>query len=253
MIYNITSIITKRQVDKFSSTIFKSYEEGGKMKKIFCFLLAAVFCFTANSFAGDKWDNLMVESARVFEEMTQMPDEGIPESLLKDAYAVAIFPSTLSGGFIFGGKYGQGVILTKNKANGSWSAPAVFNLAGMSWGLQIGGQATDVILLIMSERGLDGLLRSKFKLGGDASVSAGPVGREAAAATDLQLKGGILSYSRSRGAFIGVKLEGAVISPNSEANSILYKGEVSSRNILVENKVKPTESASRLMGDLKKY
>ena len=212
-----------------------------------------VFCCTDISFSDNKWDNLLIESGRVFEEMTDMPDEGIPQSLLKDAYAVAIFPSTVSGGFIFGGKYGQGAIVAKNKSTGSWSAPCVFNLAGVSWGLQIGGQATDVILLIMSERGLDGLLQSKLKLGGDAAISAGPVGRDAGAATDLQLKGGILSYSRSRGAFIGAKLEGAVISPNGEANSYLYDGQVSAKNILIEEKVAPTESASRLMRDLSKY
>jgi len=224
-------------------------KKGFTVFSVFAFIL----CLTIPCFAQDKWDNLLVESARVFEEMTKMHEQGIPESLLKDAYAIAIFPSTVSGGFVFGGKYGQGAIVAKDKGKGTWSNPAVFNLAGISWGLQIGGQATDIILLIMSERGLDGLLQSKLKLGGDAAVSAGPVGRDAAAATDLQLKGGILSYSRSRGAFIGVKLEGAVISQNSEANSDLYGSGMTARDILINNKGTAPESAGRLLSDLAKY
>ena len=224
------------------------------MKKALSLLVLAVFAFgtVVPCSAETKWDRLLVESGRVFEEMTEMPDEGIPKDLLEDCYAIAIFPSTVGGGFVFGGKYGQGVILAKKKGGG-WSAPAVFNLAGVSWGLQIGGQATDLILLVMGERALDGLLQSKFKLGGDASVAAGPVGRDASAATDLQLKGGILSYSRSRGLFAGVKLDGSTIFTNDEGNSSLYDGETSARNILIEGKVQPTDSASRLMKDLSAY
>ncbi|MBF0494484.1 MAG: lipid-binding SYLF domain-containing protein [Candidatus Omnitrophica bacterium] len=219
------------------------------------FLSSAVFLFFTSSLAfseADKWDNLLVESAKVFEEMTQMPEDGIPVSLLKDSYAVAIFPSTLSGGFIFGGQYGQGVVVVKGKDK-KWGTPAVFTITGVSWGMQIGGQATDIILLIMNERGLDGLLQSKFKLGGDASVSAGPVGRDASAATDLTLKSGLLSYSRSRGAFIGLKLEGAVMAVSGDANSELYGKDLTSRSILLDGAVKPTKSAARLLKDLQKF
>lgn len=224
------------------------------MKKLVVFfLLSAFLLFTSGaSFADNKWDNLLVESARVFEEMTQMPEDGIPESLLKNAYAVAIFPSVVGGGFIFGGKWGQGVIVAREDGK-NWGAPAVFDIGGASFGWQIGGQATDVILLIMSERGLDGFLKSSVKLGGDASVAAGPIGREAAASTDLQLKGAIFSYSRSRGAFIGLKLEGSVIGFNKSANSSIYGDSYSAKDILLRNKVEPTEAASRLLGDLSKY
>jgi lipid-binding SYLF domain-containing protein len=145
------------------------------------------------------------------------------------------------------------VILAKDKKTNKWSAPAVFNLGGASFGLQIGGQATDIILLVMSERGLDGLLQSKLTLGADAAVSAGPVGRDAQASTDLQLKGGIFSYSRSRGAFIGVKLEGAVISYNSEANQALYDKAVSAQDLLISKSLESPKSAERLLQNLTKY
>ncbi|MBL7156905.1 MAG: lipid-binding SYLF domain-containing protein [Candidatus Omnitrophica bacterium] len=225
------------------------------MKKLFS-VVTLILCFlviSTPSFAEDKWDNLLVECAKVFEEMTMMPEEGIPESLLKDSYAVAIFPSVVGGGFIVGGKYGQGIIVRKDKKANTWSAPCVFNLGGASFGWQIGGQATDTILLVMSERGLDGLLKSKLKLGGDASVAAGPLGREAEAGTDLQLKGAILSYSRSRGAFIGLKLEGSVITVNNEANTSLYGGNYTPTEILLYSKVESPVSAKRLMDDLAKY
>jgi len=225
------------------------------MKKIISITLLAAFTVFAAvpAYSLDKWDNLLIESAKVFEEMTKMPEEGIPESLLKKCYAIVIIPSAVGGGFIIGGNYGQGVIVAKNKKTNSWSAPSVCTLAGGSFGLQIGGQATDIILLVMNERGLDGLLQSKFKLGGDASIAAGPWGRDAQAAADLQLKGAILSYSRSRGLFIGLKLAGSVLSTNNNANAEIYGKKVSSKDILINKEVRPTESASRLMKDLGKF
>ncbi|MBF0253325.1 MAG: lipid-binding SYLF domain-containing protein [Candidatus Omnitrophica bacterium] len=221
------------------------------MKKI-SLLLLIFFAVSSVNLYADKWDDLLIESARVFEEMAAIPEEGIPAAFVKKSYAMAIFPSTIGGGFVFGGKYGQGVILAKND-KGTWSAPCVFNLAGVSWGMQIGGQATDIVLVIMNERGLNGLLNSKLKLGADASIAAGPVGRDAEAATDLTLKSEILSYSRSRGAFIGVKLEGSVISANETANSDLYGAGLTAKDILIDGKVSPTVSAERLIKDLNEY
>ncbi len=223
------------------------------MRKVLTVLLALSFIFTASTAFADKWDDLLVESARVFEEMTEMPEEGIPASAIKNAYAIAIFPSVIGGGFVFGGKYGQGIVIAKDAKDGNWGAPAVFNIAGASFGWQIGGQATDTILIIRNERGLDGLLSSKFKLGGDASVAAGPWGREAQAATNLQLKGMIWSYSRSRGAFIGLKLAGSVITANDGGNEDLYGDSYTPKEILLDGKVQPTDSADRLLKDLKKY
>lgn len=225
------------------------------MKKFIscCLVVMCIVSLSTMAFAQDKWGNMIVECAKVFEEMTQMPEKGIPSNLVKDCYAIAIFPNTIEAGFVFGGQYAQGVIISKDKKSGNWGAPAVFNLKGGSFGWQIGGQAADNILLIMSERGLDGLMKSKFKLGADASISAGPLGRDAAAATDAQLKGGILSYSRSRGAFIGLKLDGSVIRYNKGANKDIYGQDLSANDILIKNTVKPPASSQRLMKDLQKY
>jgi len=223
------------------------------MKKLLCILTAisVVMFFAPRAHAEQtKWDDLLIDSARVFEEVMQMPEKSIPKSLLNDCQAIAIFPSTVSGGFIIGAKFGQGVVLYKDKAGKTFSAPAFFDIGGGSFGLQIGGQATDIVLVIMSERGVDGLLKSKFKLGADAGVAAGPIGRDAQVDTDLQLKGTIFSYSRSRGLFAGVKLEGAIVSPNKEANRSMYKKDLSAKEILIEGKVKATESAQRLIKDL---
>ncbi len=226
------------------------------MKRFLCF--AVIFLFTVPALTAEcsdhtKWDNLLVESAKVFDEMTKMPEDSIPEGLIKDCYAIAIFPSTISGGFVIGGTYGQGVIVERDRDKRKWGAPAVFNLAGGSFGWQIGGQAVDVILLIMNERGLDGLLQSKFKLGGDAAIAAGPVGRNAEASTDLQLKGGILSYSRSRGLFIGLKLEGSVIYFNKEGNYSLYTAGITAKEILEGKKITLPESSERLIKELSRY
>ena len=225
------------------------------MKKFIscCLVVMCVISLSTMAFAQDKWDNMIVECAKVFEEMTQMPEKGIPSSLVEDCYAIAIFPNTIEAGFVIGGQYAQGVIISKDKKAGNWSAPAIFNLKGGSFGWQIGGQAADNILLIMSERGLDGLMKSKFKLGADASISAGPLGRDAAAATDAQLKGGILSYSRSRGAFIGLKLDGSIIKFNKSANKNVYGRDVTANDILIKKTVQPTSYADRLMKGLKKY
>ncbi|MDD5135898.1 MAG: lipid-binding SYLF domain-containing protein, partial [Candidatus Omnitrophica bacterium] len=152
-----------------------------------------------------------------------------------------------------GGQYGQGIIMVREEKGGKWSPPAIFTIAGGSLGWQIGGQATDIVLLVMNRRSVDGLLQGKFKLGADASVSAGPVGRNAAAATDVQLKGGILSYSRSRGLFLGIKLEGAVIAEHWDGNEELYGNSLSAREILLENKVKMPECAGRILKVLSKY
>ena len=135
-----------------------------------------------DAFAGNKWTRLVKTSANVIEEVQEMPDTGIPESLLNGAQAIAIFPSTVSAGLGIGGKYGGGVILVRDKKTGKWSPPAVFTIAGGSIGWQIGGQATDIVLLFMSRRSIEGVLQGKIKLGADAAVAAGPVRRLAGAA-----------------------------------------------------------------------
>jgi lipid-binding SYLF domain-containing protein len=160
------------------------------------------------------------DAARVFTEIMNVRERAIPKELLDKAEAIAVFPSVLKAAFIFGGKGGQGAISRRTK-NG-WTAPAFFNLSGGSFGAQIGATKTDYVLLIMNEAGLKGLLEDKFEMGGEVGVAAGPVGREAAASTNLTLDAGILSYSRSKGAFIGAALKGAVISPDNDLNEAVY-------------------------------
>jgi len=160
------------------------------------------------------------EAAETFTEIMNVKDKAIPKELLDTAEAIAVFPGVIKAAFLIGGRGGQGVI--SRRVKGGWSAPAFFNLGGGSFGPQIGAQKTDYILLIMNEEGLNGLLKDKFELGGEASIAAGPVGREAAASTNPRLNAGILSYSRSKGVFIGAALKGAVISPDNDLNEAIY-------------------------------
>lgn len=219
-------------------------------------LLSIVSLLFLQGIAGaetNKWTELVAESGRVLADIQGMPDQGIPADLLKECAAIAVFPSTISAGFGIGGKYGQGIIMVRDENNGKWAPPAIFNVVGGSIGWQIGGQATDFVLLIMNRRSIDGILQGKFKLGADASVAAGPVGRAAEASTDVQLKGGILSYSRSRGLFAGAKLEGAVITEHWDGDAELYGKSLSAREIMLENKVKMPESANNILKVLNKY
>ncbi len=163
------------------------------------------------------------EAAEVFTEIMNVRDKAIPKELLDKAEAIAVFPDVVKAAFIFGGKGGQGVI-SKRTPKG-WSAPAFFNISGGSFGAQIGATKTDYVLLIMNQDGLNGLLKDKFEIGGEVGVAAGPVGREAAASTNPRLDAGILSYSRSKGAFIGAALKGAVISPDNDLNEAVYRHE----------------------------
>lgn len=160
------------------------------------------------------------DAAKVFTEIMNVRDRAIPKELLDKAEAIAVFPGVIKAAFIFGGRGGQGVI-SKRQKNG-WSAPAFFNLTGGSFGAQIGAQKNDYVFLIMNEDGVKGLLEDKFEMGGEAGIVAGPVGREAAASTNTTLDAGILSYSRSKGAFIGVALKGVAISPDNDLNQAVY-------------------------------
>ncbi|HEX6047202.1 MAG TPA: lipid-binding SYLF domain-containing protein [Pyrinomonadaceae bacterium] len=160
------------------------------------------------------------EAAKTFTEIMNVKDQAIPKELLDTAEAIAVFPGVIKAAFLVGGRGGQGVI--SRRVKGGWSAPAFFNLGGGSFGPQIGAQKTDYVLLIMNESGLNGLLKDKFELGGEASIAAGPIGREAAASTNPRLDAGILSYSRSKGVFLGAALKGAVITPDNDLNEAVY-------------------------------
>jgi len=156
----------------------------------------------------------------VLDEIQGAPDKGIPQEVLGSAECVAAVPSLLNGGFVFGGRYGRGVASCRTEKG--WSAPAFFTIGGGSFGLQIGGQATDLVMLIMNKGGMDHLLSSQFKLGADASAAAGPVGRHAAADTDWKMRAQVLTYSRSRGLFAGLELSGAVIKQDKDSTREFY-------------------------------
>ena len=159
-------------------------------------------------------------ASKAFTEIMNVREKAIPKELLDQAEAIAVFPDVVKAAFIVGGRGGQGVI--SRRVKGGWSPPAFFNLGGGSFGPQIGAQKTDYVLLIMNRDGIEGLLSDKFEIGGEAGVAAGPVGREAAASTNPRLEAGILSYSRSKGVFIGAALKGAVISPDNDLNEAIY-------------------------------
>jgi lipid-binding SYLF domain-containing protein len=160
------------------------------------------------------------DAAKVFRQIMGTPDNNIPKDLLDKAEAIVVFPGVVKAAFIVGGSGGQGVV--SRRAKGGWSEPAFLNLGGGSIGAQIGAQKTDYVLLIMNQQGLNGLLEDKFEMGGEASVAAGPVGRTAAATTNATLDAGILSYSRTKGAFAGVSLKGAVIGHDNDLNQAIY-------------------------------
>jgi lipid-binding SYLF domain-containing protein len=181
------------------------------------------------------------------------PDQSIPEELLAKCKAIAIYPSVLKGGFIIGARFGKGVVLKKDENTGKWGPVAFSTIGGGSYGLQIGGSATDLILVIMNERGMTGLLSNNFTLGGDANVAAGPVGRQSQASTDLSLRAGILSYSRSRGLFAGIALDGAVLTQDNNSNSAYYGKTVTGRDILLNHAVTSQPSSKALLDALEEY
>jgi lipid-binding SYLF domain-containing protein len=194
----------------------------------------------------------LAESAAVFQEVMAAPDKGIPEDLLEKAHCIVIVPSLKTGAFIVGGKYGKGYLSCRNKSNSGWSAPATVRIEGGSVGLQIGGSTTDLIMLVMSERGAEKLLSSKFTLGAEGSVAAGPVGRTATAQTDAQMHAEILSWSRSQGLFAGLALEGATLRQDLDDNETLYGKKLENRDIVKGGTPAP-KSAAPLLALLNKH
>ncbi len=185
--------------------------------------------------AGSNVNDRVVRAAIVLKEIMQISDKGIPQGLLDKSACVAVIPGMKKGGFIFGGNYGRGLMSCRtNAGDGPWSAPSMFSLQGGSFGLQIGGQSVDLVFVIMKLSGLESLLSSKFTLGGDASVAAGPVGRAESAETDAFMSAEILSYSRASGLFAGMIVKGGVIRPDKDANKILYGKKIEAKEILFQ-------------------
>jgi lipid-binding SYLF domain-containing protein len=192
------------------------------------------------------------ESANVLDQIMATPDDAIPRALLLKARCVALIPGVKKAGFVFAGKYGKGFLSCRGADGVSWLGPSALRLEGGSFGFQVGGSSTDVILLVMNQEGVEKLLESKFTLGADAAVAGGPVGRSAQVQTDAQMHAKILAYSRSRGLFAGLSLDGATLRPDVEANRKLYGSDIPAQKILA-GEAHPPESARGLLETLAKY
>jgi lipid-binding SYLF domain-containing protein len=206
------------------------------------------------AFGQDKEEDRVKNAGQVISEIMNLPDD-IPQSVIDKADCVVVMPSVVKAAFIVGGSYGRGVLTCRSGRNfrGPWSAPSMMALEGASFGLQLGGQATDFVLLLMSPRSATNILKSKVKIGGDASAAAGPVGRNASAETDATLRAEILSYSRARGLFAGISLSGSTLRPDNDGNKKLYGKAVTADAIVFDKAVPAPPSAGLLLSTLNKH
>lgn len=213
-----------------------------------CILLVA-----GGLYAADKEQERLENSGVVMEEIMNTP-ENIPQDVLEKAECVIVFPSVLKFAIGFGGSYGRGAMVCRTGSGftGPWGAPAMYALEGGSFGLQLGGQATDLVLLVMNDKGANSILSSKVKLGAGASVAAGPKGRDAQAATDASLRAEILSYSRTRGLFAGISLQGSTLRPDDDASAEIYGRKITAREIVLGNEVAIPAAGRRLVAALQK-
>jgi lipid-binding SYLF domain-containing protein len=196
-------------------------------------IAVTIVCLSVGGVSGaEKERERLAEAAQSFDEIMAAPDKGIPGSVLDKAECVVIIPGMKKGAFVVGGQYGKGAVSCRDKTKSHWVAPAMVELGGGSVGFQLGASATDVVMLVMERSGMDSLLKSKFTLGGDASVAGGPVGRTSTAETDAAMQAKILSYSRSQGVFAGVSLKGMSLSQDGNANKALYGKEIDAKDIL---------------------
>src|ERR1700722_3743572 len=209
---------------------------------------------TSAVYADNKEQKRLENSGVVMQEIMNIPDN-IPHDVMEKAECVIVFPSVLKAAFVVGASYGRGAMVcrTGKDFRGPWGAPAMMALEGGSVGFQIGGQATDLVLLVMNDRGASSILSSRVKLGGDASVAAGPVGRDASADTDAYMRAEILSYSRSRGLFAGISLSGSTVRPDNDANERIYGKKIPAKSIVLGGAVAPTADARQLLSVLNKH
>jgi lipid-binding SYLF domain-containing protein len=215
-----------------------------------CFLLAGV-SWSADDKEQSDIAKRIEASAKVLDEIMAVKEKAIPDRVMKNAKCIAVIPSMVKIAVGFGGSHGKGVT-TCRKENGGWSAPAPISITGGSWGLQLGGQAVDLVMVVMNQQGMEHLLSSKFKLGADASAAAGPVGRDAGADTDIKMKAEVLTYSRARGLFAGIDLNGAVITQDKDETRLLYSKFVPFSDIL-SGKVQPPDVARPFLAAVRKY
>src|ERR1700726_2621133 len=218
-----------------------------------CAFILCVLLLAGTLYAANKEQKRLENSGVVMQEIMNTP-ENIPQEVMEKAECVIVFPSVLKAAFVVGGSYGRGAMVcrTGKDFRGPWGAPAMYALEGGSVGFQIGGQATDLVLLIMNRRGAESILNSKVKLGGDASIAAGPVGRDATADTDAYMRAEILSYSRTRGLFAGISLEGSTLRPDDDATADVYGRKLSAKEIVLDGKIGIPESGRHLVAVLQK-
>jgi len=189
-------------------------------------------------------------SAKVLNEVMATPDKAIPDKIMRDAKCIAVIPSMVKVAFVFGGNHGKGIASCRTESG--WSAPAPVTITGGSWGLQLGGQAVDLVMIVTNDQGMQHLLSSKFKLGADASAAAGPVGRDTAADTDVKMRAEVLTYSRARGLFAGIDLNGASLTQDKDETRVLYSRFVPFSDIL-SGKVEPTSVSEPFLAAVRKY
>ena len=230
----------------------KPMESRLKVLQVACGVILALFAFGGPAHAETAAERL-AESTTILREIMSAPDKGIPTDLLKKAHCVVVVPGLKKAGLIVGGKYGRGFLVCRQGETNRWGAPAALRIEGGSFGFQIGASETDVVMLLMDERSVDGILKSRFTLGGAAEVAAGPVGRSSAAQTDATMNAKILSYSRSRGVFAGVALTGATLRQDLDENNEMYGREWNTREIVKGGKVAPPRAASELIDLLTSY
>jgi lipid-binding SYLF domain-containing protein len=214
---------------------------------------ALIICTSFAAFAQANEEKRLNNATEVIQEIMAIPEKGIPPSLFRDFYGIAVFPKMVKVGFVAGGRFGKGILVT-HTGDGSWSSPVFVELFGGSVGFQIGVQSTDVILVFKTKKSIDGIVKGKFTLGADAAVAAGPVGREAGADTDIALKAEIYSYSRSRGLFAGISLEGSGLQVDDDSNGNYYeKSGISAEDILAGKTPGTKDSARRFVAELEKH
>lgn len=207
---------------------------------------------STTAFAGEKETERINNAATMFDEIMKAPDKGVPGDLLETCAALILIPGVKKGAFIFGGEYGKGLMLVRNPDK-SWNIPGFIRMDGGSVGFQIGGQSIDVILVVKNRKGIEKLTSNKFKLGADASVAGGPVGRDAKANTDAQMQAQILSYSRTQGAFAGVSLEGAALRLDDNSNKSVYGRALKADDVLNPSSLKAPAAADELYKVIRKY
>lgn len=226
------------------------------MKRLIALTIMVLFVliFTSTQLEADsKQEEKVKDAINVMDEIMEIPEKGIPPSLLSDAKGLAIIPGVIKAGFIIGGRHGKGILVVHD-TEGGWSNPAFISFTGGSVGWQIGAQSADIILVFRTKRGVDNLMKGKFTLGADASIAAGPVGRQVEAGTDIQLKAEIVSYSRSRGLFAGLSVEGSSLQIDEEANAAFYnRGGVQVHDILANENIKVPSIVKKLKEVLSKY